>query len=464
MTNSESTPQVTVPATDIKKSNRFYNRAYYKNEDGTFNKKRTTKAGAIALAAVVVVGALWAHEASDPDSNNSSHPIASKLNNLNILNGCVNLHISNPTSNLNKYDSRGFFPEASSLGIKSLDSSNIANYVYNFAKSPLGGTADKASLAVIEAALVIPSGNSSVIPSYNSGPDTNPNYNLYYSQVMSAFNSPTSGRQSEIKACRDDLKIMVNDGFYNSAYAQNNQPISVFQPLRDKNNNIYGLKPPITKGQSGILSGIEFTQASSTGHGYNSFLLDANGVLYTKGIKSVNKPTDRGNQPNHQKSKPTSTNGDIPSGTVPGTINNYPGPTTTIKSPTEKNPTTTIPSGKGPTTTTTVSGGKQPTPGPTTTTTVSGGKQPTPGPTTTTTEAPTTTTTIHYYPTTTTTEAPTTTTTVHSPTTTTTVAPTTTTTEAPTTTTTVAPTTTTTGPTKPTGPGVCDINLGNCNS
>ena len=424
---------------------------------------RNPKSVAKALGALVLAGAATFATVDLLNGGNGNHLTLSQQKIAEINSNCNNLVDANSAANPNLYDYRAFLPKDT----KPLTESTAASYIYSFfgPNGPLAGKVDIGSLAAVEATIAIPAGLSSLISSYNHGPDTTLNYEGYFSEVESTFNAPTGGKQSEIKACEDDFKIMASDAQFTNSFAQNGESVTIIEPIRNKKDIITGMRYE-PKTVNGSLSGIEF-KAGSGQTGYPEVLLDQEGVLYVKGALNLPKP-----KPEHQNPTTTTTEHQNPTTTT----TEHQNPTTTTTESKQNNNGNGNNSGNNNKDTGKKSGGNtgnKPGPGkkhggkkhgghhgnhPTTTTTEPHPTTTTtePHPTTTTTEPhPTTTTTVPYHPpTTTTTVPPTTTTTVpyHPPTTTTTV--------PPTTTTTLPPTTTTTGPTKP--PVYCDPNIAAC--
>ncbi len=365
------------------------------------------------LAVTGLVAGLWYAGTSKNHQESSSQ----KLNPAEVLAGCDNISNANSAANPNLYDSRAFLPKAVDFNIKNLGPNNAAKYIYSFfgPNGPLSNNADNASLAAIESTIVVPSGQSSLITSYNHGPDTQINYLSIFNQVESTFNAPDGSKQAEIKACKDDFKVMISDAKYVSDFAQNGETVTMIAANRDTKFSVNGMRF-IRKVVNGLLSGIEFKASQPGEQGYPAVLLAPDGTLFVKGIVNVPKPKpEHANQPTPTHEPTVTPIKNVNGGGNKGNVGTHKG-----------------------------NGGHH------------GGGGHKGG-------TPTTTVPKKHHPTTTTTEAPTTTTTVpkkHHPTTTTTLPPTTTTTEAPTTTTTLPPTTTTTGPTKP--PVYCDPNISPC--
>ena len=374
------------------------------------NDSEKSKKGLFKFIGVVAAGALvagiWAASTNNSTKESPSH----SLNPAEALASCDNIVNSDSAANPNLYDARAFLPKATDFNIKSLNNTNSAEYLYSFfgPNGPLSNKVDKSSLAAIESTLVVPSGQSSLITSYNHGPDTTINYPAIFDQVESTFNAPTGSKQAEIKACKDDFKVMLSDAKYVNNFAQNGETVTILSALRNNKFSIEGIKF-IHKVVNGVLSGIEFKASQTNEQGYPAILLAPDGTLYVKGALNLPKPKPENtnqpttNQPTHETVTTTKTetgnggnnNQTTGGGHHKGTSGHHGGghkgghhgtttttvyhPVTTTTKP--KPPVTTTTKPKPPVTTTTE-------PAPTTTTTE-------PAPTTTTTEpAPTTTTTL----------------------------------------------------------------------
>ena len=277
-------------------------------EQSTVSSEKSKK-GLATFIGVVAAGALVAGIWSASTNKNTQESSSQKLNPVEALANCDNIINANSAANPNLYDSRAFLPKASDFKIKDLNNNSSAEYIYSFfgPNGPLANKADQASLAVIESTLAVPSGQSSLISSYNHGPDTTINYPAIFNQVEGTFNASTGSKQAEIKACRDDFKVMLSDAKYVNNFAQNGETVTMIAALRNNKFSIEGIKF-IHKVVNGVLSGIEFKASQSNEQGYPAILLSSDGTLYVKGALNLPKPKpEHNNQPSNQPAPETVT-------------------------------------------------------------------------------------------------------------------------------------------------------------
>ena len=370
---------------------------------------RNNNAARVGAAVLVVAGVVGAGLLIEGSSNSTKHPTNNDPTITQDQNNCNSFVNNHASKNMSIYNMESILPK------ENITANNAPSVVRRyFEKDALAG--DARELAMIQAAVVIPSEKSTINPV--TGTPSKYNYLKSEQQVYNAMNG---NKKLEEQACQNALQVTVENGNYTDNFALQGQEVTQFVPVRNLEKWIVGYTTRvITVKANTVLSGIEFS-APKGSIGYDPVLIDGNGYLYIAGAMPESSTTSSKTKTNHksgQTHEKALKKGTSSNNTGSGTKVNPGGPNS------EKQPTLISPnklpapskSGGSPE----AKPGSNNTPGP-------GGVS-----TTTTTEAikPTTTTTTVVTPTTT-----------------------------PTTTPTASTTTTTTAPVASKGPVTCNINI-----
>ncbi len=233
------------------------------------------RVGAVVLVVAGVVGTGLLIEGSS-NSNRLTNNDPTITQDQNNCNNFVNNHAS---KNMSIYNVESILP-------KEIITANNAPGVVRkyFGKNALAGDAQE--LAMIQAAIVIPSEKSTIDPV--TGTPSKYNYLKSEQQVYNAMNG---NKKLEEQACQDALKVMVKGGHYTSDFVQQGQKATQFVGVRNSEKEIVGYTTRvITVKANTVLSGIEFS-APKGSIGYDPVLIDGNGYLYIAGAMPESSTT-----------------------------------------------------------------------------------------------------------------------------------------------------------------------------
>jgi len=246
-------------------------------EAGMISKKTAIIGGSIA-AGILVVGAVVGaivHEGNSSDNNAAN--TASGAN----MEACSTLQFTDAAADSTKYASDAFLPKNA---VSSHD--DVQPYETGkdglFEAGPLGGKADKSSLAAIAAIITDRATDKSaaVDPHYS--------YEDHYDRNLASFNG-VNGQEAAETTCRTTYNLLSQIPDFTGDWAGKGEKVTQFVALRDKaTNKIIGFTAKDEVAAS-TMKGIEYVfrpSAKGVVAGFPSVLEDVDGRLYVKGFKA----------------------------------------------------------------------------------------------------------------------------------------------------------------------------------
>jgi hypothetical protein len=223
---------------------------------------------AVTLTVVAALGAVacGGGKSSSGEQLSQAAAISANCNDLTL------------TNSANAFPTGKFLPAAPNSAVSS--SNQAADYTKSwFGKSgPLAGTADRASLAVIDAAIAAPALQGNTNNSYS--------YGFQFTQEYNKLSDPNAGQAEAVKLCNDENRVIGETESYNNGNPdqpaiKKGEQYTTFTAV-EGSSDITGLNLEHETASHDI-NGVTFEAQGGTLHGFTEVIVEGNGTIDVKG-------------------------------------------------------------------------------------------------------------------------------------------------------------------------------------
>jgi len=187
----------------------------------------------------------------------------------------------------------------------------------NATNGPLANPTDRGSLAFINAVMTVPATpNTLTNTQYSPG--------AQFDQSMNSYVAP-GGKSVAESDCKNTQDVLKSDASINEKWALSGQTVTMYTAIKNKNNEVVGMKVEKHVVNGAALGGIEIAPGKNTKNGFASMLISNNkglsGIVFKTGFTEGTEGTFmfKPNSKNTKSSKQGQANN---SGTQGNAVNN----------------------------------------------------------------------------------------------------------------------------------------------